>query len=136
MQQDALAAAQERCVTRSARASGKHRRRVGRRRAAPSRRRARSVGRVSAGDGVTCALGGPGGTGTVHFIGAGPGAPDLLTLRARAILAACPVCLYAGSIVPRSVLSHCPPHAKLVDTAALDLDAIEAELVGGASDGQ
>ncbi len=66
---------------------------------------------------------------TVHFIGAGPGAADLLTLRGRDILAACGVCLYAGSIVPRAMLAHCPADARLVDTAPLDLDQIEAEYV-------
>jgi precorrin-4/cobalt-precorrin-4 C11-methyltransferase len=64
---------------------------------------------------------------TVHFIGAGPGAPDLITLRGRDLLARCPVCLYAGSIVPRALLEHCPPGARLVDTAPLDLDAIAGE---------
>jgi precorrin-4/cobalt-precorrin-4 C11-methyltransferase len=64
---------------------------------------------------------------TVFFIGAGPGAADLLTLRGRDILARCPVCLYAGSIVPRAMLEHCPPDARLVDTAPLSLDEIEAE---------
>ncbi|MCG5535995.1 precorrin-4 C(11)-methyltransferase [Ectothiorhodospira mobilis] len=64
---------------------------------------------------------------TVHFIGAGPGAADLMTLRGVRLLAACPVCLYAGSIVPREVLAHCPSGARMVDTAPLDLDAIEAE---------
>ena len=66
---------------------------------------------------------------TVHFIGAGPGAPDLLTLRGRDILARCAVCLYAGSIVPREMLVHCPPGARLIDTAPLSLDDIEAELI-------
>ncbi|MCJ8353972.1 precorrin-4 C(11)-methyltransferase [Novacetimonas hansenii] len=66
---------------------------------------------------------------TVHFIGAGPGAADLLTLRGRDLLARCPVCLYAGSIVPRDMLSHCPPDARLVDTAPMTLDMIEAEYV-------
>ena len=66
---------------------------------------------------------------TVHFIGAGPGAAALLTLRGRALLARCPVCLYAGSIVPREMLSHCPPDARLVDTAPMTLDMIEAEYV-------
>ncbi len=66
---------------------------------------------------------------TIHFIGAGPGAPDLITIRGRDLLAACPVCLYAGSIVPPALLDHCPPNARLVDTAPLDLDAIEAEFV-------
>ncbi|MCK8786041.1 precorrin-4 C(11)-methyltransferase [Roseomonas sp. NAR14] len=64
---------------------------------------------------------------TVHFIGAGPGAPDLITLRGRDLLARCPVCLYAGSVVAPALLAHCPPGARLVDTAPLDLDAIEAE---------
>jgi len=64
---------------------------------------------------------------TVHFIGAGPGAADLITVRGRDLLARCPVCLYAGSIVPAELLAHCPPGARLVDTAPLDLDAIEAE---------
>lgn len=65
---------------------------------------------------------------TVHFIGAGPGAPDLLTLRGRDLIAACPVCLYAGSLVPEAVLAHCPPGARVVNTALLDLDAIVAEI--------
>lgn len=64
---------------------------------------------------------------TVHFIGAGPGAADLLTLRGRDLLAACPVCLYAGSLVPEAILAHCPPDARIVNTAPLDLDAIIAE---------
>ena len=64
---------------------------------------------------------------TIHFIGAGPGAPDLITLRGRDLLARCPVCLYAGSLVPRALLDHCPPGARVVDTAPLDLDAIVAE---------
>jgi precorrin-4/cobalt-precorrin-4 C11-methyltransferase len=66
---------------------------------------------------------------TVHFIGAGPGAPDLITLRGRALLERCLVCLFAGSIVPREMLTWCPPGARLVDTAPLDLDAITAEYV-------
>ncbi|MFN3955305.1 MAG: precorrin-4 C(11)-methyltransferase [Pararhodobacter sp.] len=65
---------------------------------------------------------------TVHFIGAGPGAPDLLTLRGRDLIAACPVCLYAGSLVPEAVLAHCPPGARIVNTAALSLDAIIDEI--------
>jgi precorrin-4/cobalt-precorrin-4 C11-methyltransferase len=65
---------------------------------------------------------------TVHFIGAGPGAADLLTLRGRDLLAACPVCLYAGSIVPAEMLAHCPPGARLVDTAPLSLDQIIDEI--------
>jgi precorrin-4/cobalt-precorrin-4 C11-methyltransferase len=66
---------------------------------------------------------------TVHFIGAGPGAPDLLTVRAQRLIAAVPVVLYAGSLVPPEVLAAARPGARLVDTADLDLDAITAELV-------
>lgn len=65
---------------------------------------------------------------TVHFIGAGPGAADLLTLRGRDLIAACPVCLYAGSLVPEAILDHCPPGAQIVNTAPLDLDQILAEM--------
>jgi precorrin-4/cobalt-precorrin-4 C11-methyltransferase len=65
----------------------------------------------------------------VHFIGAGPGAADLVTVRGRDLIARCPVCLYAGSIVPRELLAHCPPGARIVDTAPLSLDEIEAEFV-------
>lgn len=65
---------------------------------------------------------------TVHFIGAGPGAADLLTLRGRDIIAACPVCLYAGSLVPKEILSHCPPNANIVNTASMDLNAIIEEI--------
>ena len=72
---------------------------------------------------------------TVHFIGAGPGAADLITLRGRDLLARCPVCLYAGSIVPRELLAHCPPGARIVDTAPLTLDEIEAEYRRGACGG-
>ena len=66
---------------------------------------------------------------TVLFIGAGPGAADLVTVRGRDLIARCPVCLYAGSIVPRELLAHCPPGARIVDTAPLSLDEIEAEFV-------
>src|SRR6202453_4409450 len=66
---------------------------------------------------------------TVHFIGAGPGAPDLITLRGRDLIARCPVCLYAGSLVPRARLEHCPPGARIIDTAPLDLDAIVTHCV-------
>ena len=64
---------------------------------------------------------------TVHFIGAGPGAADLITVRGRDLIARCPVCLYAGSIVPRALLAYCPPGARLIDTAPLSLDEIEQE---------
>ncbi|RFD19994.1 precorrin-4 C(11)-methyltransferase [Komagataeibacter melaceti] len=73
---------------------------------------------------------------TVHFIGAGPGAADLLTLRGRDLLARCPVCLYAGSIVPAEMLEHCPPDARLVDTAPLTLDLIEQEYIKAHAAGQ
>ena len=66
---------------------------------------------------------------TVHFIGAGPGAADLITVRGRDLLARCPVCLYAGSVVPPELLAHCPAGARLVDTAPMALDEIEAEYV-------
>lgn len=72
---------------------------------------------------------------TVHFIGAGPGAADLITVRGRDLLARCPVCLYAGSIVPPELLSYCPPQARLIDTASLDLDRIEAEYVRAEAEG-
>ncbi|MDE1917410.1 MAG: precorrin-4 C(11)-methyltransferase [Sphingomonadales bacterium] len=65
---------------------------------------------------------------TVHFIGAGPGAPDLLTLRAAKLIAQSPVCLYAGSLVPEGVLAHCPPGARIINTAPLSLDQIIEEI--------
>ncbi|TVR97755.1 MAG: precorrin-4 C(11)-methyltransferase [Rhodospirillales bacterium] len=65
---------------------------------------------------------------TVHFIGAGPGAPDLLTLRALATIRRCSVVLYAGSLVPSAVVAEASPGARIVDTAPLDLDAIIAEM--------
>ena len=65
---------------------------------------------------------------TVHFIGAGPGAPDLITLRGRDLIASSPVCLYAGSLVPAALLAHCPAGARIVNTASLSLDEIIAEL--------
>ena len=66
---------------------------------------------------------------TVHFIGAGPGAADLITLRGVEILSRAPVCLYAGSLVPQALLRHCPAAARIVDTAPMSLDEIEAEFV-------
>jgi precorrin-4/cobalt-precorrin-4 C11-methyltransferase len=65
---------------------------------------------------------------TVHFIGAGPGAPDLLTVRALRLIATCPTCLYAGALVPPEVLADAPPGARLVDTQQLTLDEIVTEL--------
>lgn len=61
---------------------------------------------------------------TVHFIGAGPGAADLVTVRGRDLIARCPVCLYAGSLVPQALLDHCPTGARIVDTAPMSLDEI------------
>ncbi|MGW2632805.1 precorrin-4 C(11)-methyltransferase [Streptomyces chattanoogensis] len=72
---------------------------------------------------------------TVHFIGAGPGAADLITVRGARTLASCGVCLYAGSLVPRELLAECPPGARLVDTAQMDLDAIISELVRAHEEG-
>ena len=68
-----------------------------------------------------------GETMTVHFIGAGPGAADLLTLRGRDLIAHCPVCLYAGSLVNKDILAFCPEGARIVDTAPMSLDEIVAE---------
>ncbi|MFH1557779.1 MAG: precorrin-4 C(11)-methyltransferase [Pseudomonadota bacterium] len=73
---------------------------------------------------------------SVHFIGAGPGAADLITVRGRDLLARCPVCLYAGSIVAPDLLAYCPPGARLIDTAPLDLDRIEQEYVRAHDAGQ
>jgi precorrin-4/cobalt-precorrin-4 C11-methyltransferase len=65
---------------------------------------------------------------TVHFIGAGPGAPDLITVRGRDLVARCPVCLYAGSLVPEAIVALAPKDARIIDTAPLTLDAIIAEM--------
>jgi precorrin-4/cobalt-precorrin-4 C11-methyltransferase len=73
---------------------------------------------------------------TVHFIGAGPGAADLITVRGRDLIAASPVCLYAGALVPVELLDHCPPGARKVDTWHLDLDQIVAELVAAHERGE
>ncbi len=72
---------------------------------------------------------------TVHFIGAGPGDPDLLTIRGRDLLARCPVCLHAGSTVAPAILGHARPDALLVDTATLDLDAIVEAMAAAHRDG-
>ncbi len=66
---------------------------------------------------------------TIHFIGAGPGAADLLTLRGRDLLASCAVCMYAGSIIPEALLAHCPAQTQLINTATMTLDEITAEFV-------
>ncbi len=73
---------------------------------------------------------------TVHFIGAGPGAVDLITLRGRELIGSCPVCLYAGSLIPKAMLGWCPPGARIVDTAPLDLDAIIAEIQAAHAEGK
>jgi precorrin-4/cobalt-precorrin-4 C11-methyltransferase len=72
---------------------------------------------------------------TVHFIGAGPGAADLITVRGRDLIARCPVCLYAGSLVPKELLTFCPAGARIVDTAPMTLDEIEAEFVAAHGQG-
>jgi precorrin-4/cobalt-precorrin-4 C11-methyltransferase len=64
---------------------------------------------------------------TVHFIGAGPGAADLITVRGRTLIGRCPVCLYAGSLVPPALLEYCPPGARVVDTAPMSLEEIVDE---------
>jgi precorrin-4/cobalt-precorrin-4 C11-methyltransferase len=73
---------------------------------------------------------------TVHFIGAGPGAPDLLTLRAQRLIAAAPVCVYAGALVPDAILAHAPPGARLIDTQGLHLDQIVDALAAAHRAGQ
>jgi precorrin-4/cobalt-precorrin-4 C11-methyltransferase len=72
---------------------------------------------------------------TIHFVGAGPGAADLITLRAQRLLSECSVCLYAGSLVPAEVLAHCPPGARLIDTAELTLDEIVAAMTDADAEG-
>jgi precorrin-4/cobalt-precorrin-4 C11-methyltransferase len=72
---------------------------------------------------------------TVHFIGAGPGAADLITVRGRDLLGRCPVCMYAGSLVPAELLAHCPAGAQLIDSAALTLDQIESHYLEAHAEG-
>jgi precorrin-4/cobalt-precorrin-4 C11-methyltransferase len=72
---------------------------------------------------------------TIHFIGAGPGAGDLLTLRAVRLLESSPVCVYAGTYVGPDILAHCPPGATLIDSQHLDLDQIIEQLVAATSAG-
>ncbi|MEV8375850.1 precorrin-4 C(11)-methyltransferase [Kribbella sp. NPDC056861] len=72
---------------------------------------------------------------TVHFIGAGPGAADLITVRGRDLIATSPVCLYAGALVPVELLDHCPVGARKIDTAELNLDQILAELTAAHESG-
>ena len=66
---------------------------------------------------------------TVHFIGAGPGAADLLTVRAVRLIESSPVCVYAGSYLDDQILAHCPPGVTLIDSQHLDLDQITDHLV-------
>ncbi len=73
---------------------------------------------------------------TIHFIGAGPGAADLITVRGRDLIGRCPVCLYAGSVVPPEMLAWCPPGAEIVDTAPMSLDEIEAAFVAAHAAGR
>lgn len=73
---------------------------------------------------------------TIHFIGAGPGAADLITLRGLKLLQKCPVCLYAGSLIPAELLGHCPSGARIVNTAPLSLDEIEAEFLRAHAEGK
>jgi precorrin-4/cobalt-precorrin-4 C11-methyltransferase len=77
-----------------------------------------------------------GETMTVHFIGAGPGAADLITLRAQRLIASCPVCVYAGALVFAEVIAHAPPGARLIDTQNLDLDAIIGEFTNAHARGK
>ncbi|CAN7390886.1 precorrin-4 C(11)-methyltransferase [Rhizobium sp. LjRoot30] len=73
---------------------------------------------------------------TVHFIGAGPGAADLITVRGRDLIGKCPVCLHAGSLVSPELLQYCPPGARIVDTAPMSLDEIEVEFAKAAEAGE
>ena len=73
---------------------------------------------------------------SVHFISAGPGAPDLITVRGRDLIVRCPVCLYAGSLVSEALLAHCPAGARILDTAPMSLEEIIAEMSRAAAAGQ
>ncbi len=73
---------------------------------------------------------------TVHFIGAGPGAPDLITVRGRDLIARAPVVLYAGSLVPKEVVAHAPEGARVLDTASMTLDEIIAEIEAAHAEGK
>jgi precorrin-4/cobalt-precorrin-4 C11-methyltransferase len=73
---------------------------------------------------------------TVYFIGAGPGDPDLLTIRGRRLIERCPVCLYAGSLVPKEIIACAPPHATVINTAELHLDQIIARMAQAHAAGQ
>jgi precorrin-4/cobalt-precorrin-4 C11-methyltransferase len=73
---------------------------------------------------------------TVHFIGAGPGAADLLTVRAVRLIESCPVCVYAGTYIEDQILAHCPPGATLIDSQHLDLDEITDYLIAADQRGE
>ena len=73
---------------------------------------------------------------TVHFIGAGPGDPELLTIRGQNLISKCPVCLFAGSLIPTAVLSYCPKNAKIINTAELDLDNIVGKILEATNRGE
>ncbi|NDR59050.1 precorrin-4 C(11)-methyltransferase [Aliiruegeria sabulilitoris] len=73
---------------------------------------------------------------TVHFIGAGPGDPELLTLKAQRLIGSCPVCLYAGSLVPAEVVAGAPEGARVIDTAPLALDEIIDEIAAAHERGE
>lgn len=73
---------------------------------------------------------------TVHFVGAGPGAADLITIRGLRIIERCPVCLFAGSLVPQAVVRSCPKDARVIDTAPMTLDEITAEMANAHSRGE
>ncbi|MGR3456028.1 precorrin-4 C(11)-methyltransferase [Pseudooceanicola sp.] len=73
---------------------------------------------------------------TVYFVGAGPGDPELLTLKAQRVIAACPVCLYAGSLVPAEVVAGAPTGARVMDTAPMTLEETHAEIVAAQARGE
>lgn len=73
---------------------------------------------------------------TVHFIGAGPGDPDLITIKGRRLIESCPVCIYAGSLVPEAVVAFAPEGAKVMDSAPMTLDDTHAEIVAAHAKGQ
>ncbi|WP_179378918.1 precorrin-4 C(11)-methyltransferase [Jannaschia marina] len=73
---------------------------------------------------------------TVHFIGAGPGDPELLTLKAQRLIRSCPVCLYAGSLVPEAVVAEAPEGARVRDTASMTLEETHAEIVAAHGRGE
>ena len=73
---------------------------------------------------------------TVYFIGAGPGAPDLITVRGLRLIERCPVCLYAGSLVPEEIVAAAPEGAIVKDTAPMHLDEIVADMVAAHERGE